>query len=107
MIVNEDGYSYTVETAEGHKAFDIVFCRNKDGRFVDGVTNEELVNILVARMHHMVKQKPTQENMNALTHAQQTKQWIHTRSYNKQVHKRKNTLPNVNKGNGIQLPVKS
>ena len=88
MIIHEDGYHYSVETANGHQAFDIVFCRNKDGVFVDGVTNEELIDILVSRLHHMVTQKPTTENMNALTHAQQTKQWIHARSYNKKLKKK-------------------
>lgn len=107
MIINEEGYNYSVETAQGHQAFNIAFCRNKEGVFVDGITNEELVNVLVDRLRYMVKQKPTQENMNALTHAEQTKQWIHVRSYNKQLHKRKNTLPNANRGNGVQFPAKS
>lgn len=106
MIVKEEGYVYDLQTAEGHPAVTIAFCRKDEGRFVDGITNEELIELLVSRLTYLVKQKPTEFNMNALTHAQQAKQWIHTRSYQKNLKKKRNIFPDARRRNDIQIPVK-
>lgn len=107
MITNEPGYHYVLETAEKEKAVDIYFCKNVDGKFIDGITNEEIVDLLIARLTFMVKRRPSQENMNALTHAQQTKQWIHVRAYSKNLNKKKNKISHASKGFGVQFQTES
>lgn len=102
MEVKVPGHSYGIHTAKGFPAVDIIFCKMENGEFWDGITNEELVEVLIHRMSFMVQQKPSQENMNALTHLRQTKQWMNVRNL-KKIQNRKND----NAGTGIQLQVKS
>lgn len=106
MKVIEQGYRYEVETANKMPAFDIVFCRNANGEFQDGITNEELINIMIDRMRCMVKKNQSQENMNTLTHLQQAKEWLEKRRFGKLI-KRKNETKNDIAGNGILVPAKS
>lgn len=83
MRVIEDGQRYEAQTANGVGVFDVIFCKSENGEFVDGLTNEELVEILIHRMEFLVKKKPSQENINTLTHLRQSKSWMHVRNFNK------------------------
>lgn len=100
MIVKEPGQVYTLQTAEGMDAFDISFCRKVGGIFVDGITNEELVNILEDRYKFLAHKTPTLENMKTLTFIQQAKEQINLRNFNKIKQQKRS----VHTGNGIQLP---
>lgn len=103
MIVKEKGQVYTLQTASGYDVIDIIFCRkDESGKWQDGITSEELMNILENRMTSMVEKKPTTENMNALTHIRQSKMWIHARNY-KKISNNKNKKYEKRQGNGIQL----
>lgn len=104
MIVKEPGKIYTLQTAQDYDVIDIVFCgKDADGTFVDGITNEELVNILEHRLSYLVTIKPTTENMNALTHIRQTKNWLHTRNYQKIQRQRENGKQHAGPRNGVHV----
>lgn len=83
MIIKEPGQVYTLQTAEGMDVIDIHFCRKVNGTFVDGITNEEMINILVDRLSNLVKNLQIPENVNALRHVQQAKHYINIRNLNK------------------------
>lgn len=62
--------------AEGSNAFvmDIMFChKNDDGKFVDGLTNEEMVDVMIARFQHLVEKFNSTENINCLHLARKMK----------------------------------
>lgn len=83
MIIKEPGQIYTLQTASGMDVIDIHFCRRTDNVFVDGITNEELINIIEDRFKNLVKGSPTSENMKTLGGLQEAKHWINIRNRNK------------------------
>lgn len=103
MKVIEEGQRYEAHTANGVPVFDIIFCKLENGEFVDGITNEELVEILIDRMVFLVKKKPSQENINTLTHLRQVKQWMNVRNFKKL----NNNRNNDSRGNGLHFQAKS
>jgi hypothetical protein len=101
MRVIEPGKRYEVHTAQGVPVFDVIFCGMDANGFVDGITNEELVEVLIQRMEYLVTRKPSTENMNTLLHLKQAMSWMHVRNDNK-LKKRKG-----NDSSGIGLHVQA
>ena len=102
MIVKTPGYKYGIQTANGVEVLDIIFCKKEGEEFLDGITNEELLNILIHRAEYFVRLKPSQENMNVLTHLNQVQKWMSVRNF-KKIQKRNS---NDNTANGLQLQTK-
>lgn len=105
MIIKEIGKRYTLQTAQGMDVIDIVFAHKVDGKFVDGITNEELINILEHRVKQLVKTHMTTENLNTLTHIQQAKSWMNARNYQKL--KTRKDKKYDDSGHGIQFQTES
>jgi hypothetical protein len=103
MIVKAAGHKYGVQTANGVEVLDIIFCKNEGGQFYDGITNEEILEILMHRVDHFATLKPSQENMNVLTHLMQAKKWMSVRNF-KKIQNRKS---NDDRRNGVHLQAKS
>lgn len=103
MRVIEEGQRYEAHTANGVPVFDVIFCKMENGEFQDGITNEELVEILIHRMTSLVKKKPSQENINSLTHLRQVKQWMNVRNF-KKIENRKG---NDSRGTNLHVQSKS
>lgn len=99
MRVIIPGEKYAISTAQGVEVLDLIFCKSENGEFVDGLTNEEILHVLIHRMECMVKDKPSQENMNILTHLNQAKGWLTIRNNNKL----KNRKQNDNRRPGIHF----
>lgn len=89
MKVIIPGERYGISTAQGVEVLELIFCKSENGEFIDGLTNEEILQVLIHRMECMVKDKPSQENMNILTHLNQSKGWMNVRNL-KKLQNRKN-----------------
>jgi hypothetical protein len=62
MDIIESGYRYRVYDMKGENPQDITFTRRTSGGFESGTTNEEIVDVLIARMYSLNAGKPTPEN---------------------------------------------
>jgi hypothetical protein len=63
MDIIESGYKYRVYDLKGENPQDITFTRrNPDGSFDKGTVNEELVDVLIARMYSLNAGNPSAEN---------------------------------------------
>lgn len=103
MKVKIPGHKYALETANGVEVLEIIFCKKEAGMFYDGITNEELLAVLMDRAQHFVTLKPSQENMNILTHLSQVKNWMGVRNFKKI----QNRSINDSKRNGLHVQTKS
>jgi hypothetical protein len=90
MRVVIPGERYAISTAQNVEVLELIFCKSENGKFIDGLTNEEVLEVLIHRMECMVKEKPSQENMNTLTHLNQAKGWLNIRNLNKLKKQRSN-----------------
>jgi len=100
MRVIKPGERYELYTAEGVPVIELIFCKTENGKFVDGLTNEEILEVLINRMSHLVKIKPTTENMNTLLHLNQVKNWMNVRNFKKLNNQRE--YDNGRKGISVQ-----
>jgi len=63
MDIIESGYRYRVYDLKKENPQDITFTRrNSEGEFEPGTTNEEIVDVLIARMYALNSSFPTSEN---------------------------------------------
>lgn len=63
MDIIESGYRYRVYDLKGENPQDITFTRrNPDGSFDAGTVNEEIVDVLIARMYSLNAGRPSAEN---------------------------------------------
>jgi molybdopterin-guanine dinucleotide biosynthesis protein len=89
MNIIEQGKKYQVFTTEG-KSLELVFCHmNGDKVFVDGISSEELLKVLIDRHAGHARSVQTSENINIETHLRQALVWINVRSQNKLQRKRR------------------
>ena len=117
MIVLEKGIKYITEGSQGFSS-EIVFThRDSSGKFVKGVTNEDLIKILIDRLSHQNSISRDGDTFNAVLHLQQAKQFLdvrndkklklrHTSNLSKPVvEAAKNDLTNEadNTGNGVSV----
>jgi glycine cleavage system pyridoxal-binding protein P len=90
MKVIEPGKVYEVTTAKG-ETNTLTFCHTKDGVFVDGITSEELLKVLINRHEGFMYKVETTENINVFTHLKQAFVWLGTRNINK-LNRKKNKV---------------
>lgn len=82
MIAVKDGVEYQLKTVnENHLR--VVFFHKDNENFVDGVTMEEVVKMLIDRQRTFLKKSDTTENLNILSHLQQVLYWANQRNYRK------------------------
>lgn len=63
MDILESGYRYKLESFKGTFPQEIRFTQKLiTGEFVDGTTNEEVVNMLIARFYALQAKNPSPEN---------------------------------------------
>ena len=62
MDIIESGYRYRVYDLKGENPQDITFTRRTREGFDTGTTNEEIVDVLIARMYSLNAGRPTPEN---------------------------------------------
>lgn len=85
--------------AEGSKknvqhTLDIIFChKDESGNFIDGTTNEELINIMIQRYIHLVTKVDSPENIQCLTLLRQVKLVQQSRMDKKMIKTAKNDNP--------------
>lgn len=64
MDIIETGYRYRVYDLKKANPQDITFTRRRlDGTFDPGTTNEELIDVLIARMYVLQQDNPSPENL--------------------------------------------
>jgi hypothetical protein len=76
MTIVEPGIRYKVTDTEGTE-IDLIFCHKKDGEFVNGITTEMLLEVLVDRQTFFTREKKrdTKENLSLLINLKQALQW--------------------------------
>ncbi len=80
MIVLEKGVKYVTEGSQGF-SLEIVFThRDSRNQFVKGVTNEDLIKILIDRLSHQNSVSRDGDTFNAVLHLQQAKQFLDLRN---------------------------
>lgn len=79
MEVVAPGTRYKVRTANGQDV-ELVFCHTSEGGFIDGITSEELLKVLVHRHRGFAMKVETTENINVWTHLQQAQTWLSQRT---------------------------
>ena len=88
MQVIKPGTQYDIDTSNGAYVR-ITFChKDEAGQFVHGITNEDLLTVLVDRMLHLVNRNDCQDNIQALLFIKQARQCLVNRN-NKKILKRK------------------
>lgn len=102
------GREYLLETSntkhDETDLFKVLFChKDTAGRFIHGVTSEEILKMMVDRYKYLVEKDGSTENIRALLHLQQAYQAITDRNYSRIKKKNRNDLS----GNGlsVQAPV--
>jgi hypothetical protein len=101
MEIVEAGTRYRIKSANGEDV-DIIFCHSKDGAFVDGITSEELLKVLLNRHRFFALKVESVENINVWTHLDQAAHWLARRTsvkFKRKNFKRKKTKKN-NDGQG-------
>lgn len=63
MDIIESGYRFRLDSFKGSKPQEIRFTQKLvTGEFVDGTTNEEVIDMMVARMYALQAKNPSPEN---------------------------------------------
>lgn len=102
MEIVKAGIHYVANGTNGYN-LDIHFChKDKDGKFVEGITNEELANILYHRFRTLVEKQDSKENVQCLVHAREIIAQLKERHKNKLQKK-----TNDNSRNGISVQASS
>jgi gamma-glutamyl-gamma-aminobutyrate hydrolase PuuD len=95
MEIIKKGIHY-IATGSNNHSTEIKFChKDENGNFVDGITNEEFVNILINRLQHLTDLKDSVENIECLLFARQLKSHLLERYKNKQKKKYDNSRDGV------------
>jgi hypothetical protein len=80
MIVLDKGNKYKSEGSQGF-SLDMTFThRDSKGNFVKGLTNEDVLLILIDRLAHQNKVSRDGDTFNAVLHLQQAKQFLDLRN---------------------------
>jgi len=100
MQILRPGIEYLLDTS--HKptpeGFHVTFChKDVEGRFVNGITSEEVMKMMVNRYQHLVNKDPSTENIQALLFMKRAYEAITSRNYNKIKNR------NEHSGNGVSV----
>ena len=95
----EKGHIYDVDHTDGNYTRLVFVHKDKAGTFIHGVTNEDLLAVLILRMSHLVELKDSHDNINTLTYLRQANRCIRERN-NRKLQKRDN------RGNDIPISAK-
>lgn len=101
--VLKKGVEFLIDTSDRliKKPVHIVFChKDVEGKFQNGVTSEDLLDMLISRHSMLADKDPSHENINTLLHLRQARDWMRTRNQLK-MQKRKT---NDHQGNGLSVP---
>lgn len=82
MISIKEGVEYQLKTVNDNNIHLPFF--HKDGDvFIDGITLEELVKVLIDRQRVFLRKSDSTENLNILSHLQQVLYWANQRNFKK------------------------
>lgn len=100
MRVLQVGVEYTLDTSDkpDPKEFHVKFChKSGDGSFVNGITSEEVMKMMINRYQHLVHKDPSTENIQALLFLKRAYEAINSRNFTK--------IKNRNgyQGNGVSV----
>lgn len=83
MEIVKKGIHYIANGTNGH-SLEVVFChKDETGKFVNGLTNEEMIDIMINRFVHLVEKASSEENIQCLLLTRQIKAGLQTRNKNK------------------------
>ena len=83
MEVIKPGVHYTVTTTDG-KQINLVFChRDENKTFIDGVTSEDILGVLLDRYRHFSGTVDSPENINTFLHLRQALHFLQLRKKKK------------------------
>lgn len=83
MIVHKKGVHYSLVTTD-NKEVELIFChKDKDKKFINGITDEELVRVLVDRYEHHLYRDESHTNINVMTLLKQILGFMFKRIRNK------------------------
>ncbi len=82
MIVIKEGVEYQLKTVN-ESFIHLPFFHKDKGEFVDGITLEEVLKVLIDRQRVFLKKSDTSENLNILSHLQQVLYWANQRNFKK------------------------
>lgn len=80
MIVLVKGVKYVTEGSQGFSQELVFTHRDSSGKFVKGVTNEDLIKILIDRLSHQNSISRDGDTFSAVLHLQQAKQFLDVRN---------------------------
>ena len=90
MKVIVPGHRYELDSLEGGAPQQIQFIHkelvSEEASFrtvADGTTNEELLRVLIDRMHNLQNKAPCRENSIVLTHLEEALMWLDKRTANR------------------------
>lgn len=83
-----EGHKYSIQHFESENRTELQFIEKKmteevEGTLTtvnDGITNEEVLNVLIDRMQYLQKQFPCRENAIVITKLQESLMWIEKRT---------------------------
>lgn len=82
MEIVTQGKEYQLKTVDGKWLRVVFYHKDKDDK-CDGVTSEEVLEMLINRHSHMAITSPSEENINTVTHLKQALMFIKARHLNK------------------------
>ena len=90
------GVEYGIQTTD-NKEIIVQFCHKVDGVFKDGLTDEEILDMLIARYYNHMNREESGDNVSVYTHLRQAKMHMIKRKKGKI----KKSTDGIDKGNGI------
>lgn len=104
MDTIKEGVHYALTTTDGKKV-QIIFCHRDDSsQFIDGITSEDLIKVLVDRYRVFSNKVDTPENINTFLHMRQA---LHFAQLRKKKKLERKASENGHSGNHISVQVKS
>ena len=85
MKVIVEGHKYEIDNYEGHGTQIISFVHKQPvdnvelGLVEDGVTNEQVLEVLIHRLQYLNQKMPCRENALAITNLEQSLMWLEKR----------------------------
>lgn len=96
MEIVSQAKEYQLQTVKKKWVRIVFYHKDNAGEFVDGLTTEEILGMLIDRQANFVKSTTNDdENLNALTHLKQAMMFLKTRS-DKKLEFKKNNRHKVN-----------
>jgi carboxypeptidase C (cathepsin A) len=85
ITVVEPGKRFQIKDSAGASVDLTFFHKSKEGNYIDGITSEDLLEVLVSRVRHFTvdQGKDSEENLKSLIHLKQALQWMRQRNYKK------------------------